>query len=63
LGAREIAEVLDLPVLTRIPVQERIARAVDAGVLPSRLPEALARAATDVVRRLGVRGGQRGEAA
>lgn len=63
LGAKEIGEVLDLPVLARIPVQERIARAVDAGVLPARLPEALARAATDVVRRLGVDGDRRGEAA
>jgi hypothetical protein len=63
LGANEIGEVLDLPVLARVPVKEGIARAVDAGVLPTRLPESLARAATDVVRRLGVRTGRRGEAA
>jgi hypothetical protein len=63
LGAREIGEVLDLPVLARIPVKDAIARAVDAGVLPARLPEPLARAASDVVRRLGVRAGRRGEAA
>lgn len=63
LGASEIGEVLDLPVLARIPLKENIARAVDAGVLPTRLPEPLARAATDVVRRLGVRAGWRGEAA
>lgn len=63
LGASEIGEVLDLPVLARIPVDQRIARAVDAGVLPTRLPEPLARAATDFVRRLGGRAGHRGEAA
>ena len=63
LGASEIGEVLDLPVLARIPVKEAIARAVDAGVLPARLPEPLARAATDVVRRVGVRAGHHGEAA
>jgi hypothetical protein len=63
LGAREIGEVLDLPVLARVPVKDAIARAVDAGVLPARLPEPLARAASDVVRRLGVRAGRHGEAA
>jgi hypothetical protein len=63
LGASEIGEVLDLPVLARVPVDKAIARAVDAGVLSTRLPEPLARAATDAVRRLGVRTGRRGEAA
>jgi hypothetical protein len=63
LGAREIGEVLDLPVFARVPVKDAIARAVDAGVLPARLPEPLARAASDVVRRLGVRAGRHGEAA
>jgi MinD-like ATPase involved in chromosome partitioning or flagellar assembly len=63
LGVPEIGEVLDRPVLGRIPLKEPIARAVDAGVLPTRLPEPLARAATDVVRRLGLRAGRRGEAA
>jgi hypothetical protein len=63
LGAHEIGEVLDLPVLARIPVDKAIARAVDAGVLPTRLPEALARPAGDMVRRLGIRGSTRGEAA
>ncbi len=62
LGAHAIAEVLDLPVLARIPAKPRIARAVDAGVLGTRLPDQLARAATDVVRRVGARG-LRGEAA
>jgi hypothetical protein len=63
LGAHEIGEVLDLPVLARIPVKDTIARAVDAGVLTSRLPDHLARAAGDLIRKLGMRTGQRGEAA
>jgi hypothetical protein len=63
LGANDIGEVLDLPVLARIPLKETIARAVDAGVLPGRLPEPLARAATEAIRRLGVRAGRQGEAA
>ena len=62
LGASEIADVLALPVLTRVPVKDTIARAVDAGVLTTRLPEPLARAATELVRRIG-EGGRRGEAA
>jgi len=44
-------------------VKEGISRAVDAGVLPTRLPEPLARAVTDVIRRLGVRVGRHGGAA
>jgi hypothetical protein len=63
LGAREIAEVLDLPVLARVPVKEAIARAVDAGVLAARLPEPLGRASAELLRRIGVGRGQRGEAA
>jgi hypothetical protein len=63
LGAHDIGEVLDRPLLARVPVKEPIARAVDAGVLATRLPEPLARAATDVVRRVGVHVGRRGEAA
>jgi len=62
LGAHAIGDVLDLPVLARVAVKSRIARAVDAGVLASRLPEPLARSANDVVRRIGARG-LRGEAA
>jgi hypothetical protein len=63
LGVSEIAEVLDLPVLTRVPVKEGIARAVDAGVLPTRLPDQLGRAATGFLRRVGIGAGRRGEAA
>ncbi|HEU5307346.1 MAG TPA: hypothetical protein VFW97_08475 [Acidimicrobiia bacterium] len=63
LGANEIGEVLDLPVLARVPVKEGIARAVDAGVLPTRLPEPLGRAAIGFVRRVGIGAGRQGEAA
>lgn len=62
LGARAIGDVLDLPVMARVAAKHRVARAVDAGVLSTRLPDCLARAATDVVRRVGARG-LRGEVA
>lgn len=42
LGATEVAEVVGAPVVARVPVRPAIARAVDAGVLATRLPEALA---------------------
>jgi CO dehydrogenase nickel-insertion accessory protein CooC1 len=45
LGTKEITEVLDLPVIARVPMKAAIARAVDAGVLATRLPEGLDRAA------------------
>jgi hypothetical protein len=63
LGANEVRDVLDRPVLTRVPVRSGIARVVDAGVLPSRLPDPLARAATLLLARLGVVAARRGEAA
>ncbi len=56
LGPRDIGEVLGQPVVARIPAKAAIARAVDAGVLPSRLPDALARPATTLLERLGVLG-------
>ena len=43
LSANDVSEVLDLPVLARVPVKPVIARAVDAGVLAARLPDPLAR--------------------
>ncbi|MCZ7528191.1 MAG: hypothetical protein M5U14_18565 [Acidimicrobiia bacterium] len=54
LGARDVADVLGRPVLARVPAQASIARAVDAGVLAARLPEALARPATLLLDRLGL---------
>jgi hypothetical protein len=63
LSARDVSEVFDLPVLARVPVKPVIARAVDAGVLTTRLPEPLGRAANDLLQRLGARSGRRGAAA
>ena len=59
LGASEARDVLDLPVLTRVPVRAAIARAVDAGILAVRPPEPLARAAArllDRAERVGASG-------
>jgi len=44
LGSREVEDVLGVPVSAQIPWEPRIARAVDAGLLVSRLPRALERA-------------------
>lgn len=63
LAAREVSEVLDLPVLARVPVRIGIARAVDAGVLPTRLPNELARPVADLLQRVGVLASRRGAAA
>jgi hypothetical protein len=54
LGAREVADVLGRPVLARVPVRTAIARAVDAGVIASRLPDPLVRPARDLLRALGI---------
>jgi len=51
LGPNEVREVLERPVLTRVPVRGPIARAVDAGVIAVRTPEPLARAAARVLER------------
>ena len=52
LGATEARDVLERPVLVRVPVRPAIARAVDAGVLAVRPPEPLARAVSRLVDRL-----------
>lgn len=44
LDSRDVAEVLDLPVLAEIPVDPSIALAVDAGLFASRPPRKLLRA-------------------
>jgi hypothetical protein len=54
LGPADVAQVLGRPVVVRIPVRTAIARAVDAGVLPSRLPDALGRPAEQLLRELGL---------
>ncbi len=43
LGAPDVEDVLGLPVVATIPARTSIARAVDAGVLSSRLPDSLGR--------------------
>jgi hypothetical protein len=53
LGARDAANVLGLPILARVGIRASTARAVDAGVLPTRLPDALARPVREVLRRVG----------
>lgn len=52
LGAAEARDVLDRPILVRVPVRPAIARAVDAGIVAVRTPDPLARAATRLVDRL-----------
>jgi hypothetical protein len=59
LAARDIADVLGVPVMATVPVKASVARAVDAGVLPSRVPDALARPMRELVRRLGDTGRER----
>jgi hypothetical protein len=54
LGAREVADVLGVPVLATVPVRAGIARVVDAGVLVARLPDGLARPIRTLLERLGV---------
>jgi hypothetical protein len=53
LGPHDITNVLGVPVLATVSVRSSTARAVDAGVLANRLPEALARPAREVLRRIG----------
>jgi len=63
LGPNDLAQVLTRPVIARIPTRDAICRAVDAGTLPARLPEPLARGAGAVLRELGLGGKRRGVAA
>jgi hypothetical protein len=53
LGAHDVANVLGVPVLATVSLRATTARAIDAGVLPSRLPDGLARPAREVLRRVG----------
>ena len=63
IGAKEIADVLGRPVVARVPARDAIARAVDAGVLAHRLPDALARPTVTALRAVGLLWDQRGAAA
>jgi hypothetical protein len=59
LDAADVAAVVGVPVVGRVPVRAEIARAVDAGVLRDRLPSPLAVFARTVLDRLGdVAGGR-----
>jgi hypothetical protein len=63
LGPSEVRDVLDRPVLARIPFKATLARSVDAGVLAARLPDSLARPAARLLTRTGLLDERRGEAA
>jgi hypothetical protein len=63
LGATELRDVLDRPVLAKVAVRANVARAVDAGVVASRLPDPIARPAATLLARLGVLSNRRGQAA
>jgi len=63
IGAKDVAAVLDRPVLARVPARADIARTVDAGLLGSRLPDALRRPAATLLESLGLLPRRRGRAA
>jgi hypothetical protein len=60
-GHGAVGEVLGCPLLARVPVRPSVARVVDAGLLPSRLPGSLASSARQVLDALGL--GRTGRAA
>ncbi len=53
LGARDVEDVLGLPVLAAIEAKAVVARAVDAGTLTTRMPDLLARPMRHALERLG----------
>lgn len=63
IGTREIGDVLGRPVIARVPARDAVARAVDAGVVATRLPDVLARPAATALRAVGLLWDQRGAAA
>jgi hypothetical protein len=63
LARREVADVLGVPILARVPIRDQVSRAVDAGVLATRLPDVLARPASELAGRLGIGPARRGAAA
>lgn len=54
LGARDVANVLGVPIIATVQIRSAVSRAIDAGVLPTRLPDALARPALEALRRMNV---------
>jgi hypothetical protein len=53
LGTRDVEDVLGVPVMATIEARTSTARAVDAGVLPTRMPESLARPLRHALVRIG----------
>ena len=53
LGAHDVEDVLGVPVIATIAARTSIARAVDAGVLPTRLPDSLARPLHHALHQVG----------
>ncbi len=58
LGAPDVEDVLGIPVLAAIPARTSIARAVDAGVLSTRLPDSLSRPLHHALSSVGFLGEQ-----
>jgi hypothetical protein len=63
LHARDVGEVLTIPVVASVPLLSATARLVDAGVFARRAPESVLRPARDAMRAVGALGGRRGAAA
>ncbi len=59
LGARDVEDVLGLPVATVIAARGAVARAVDAGTLAVRMPDALARPLRHALVKVGCIGSER----
>jgi hypothetical protein len=53
LGTHDVTNVLGVPVLATVSLRASTARAIDAGVLASRLPDALGRPVREMLRRVG----------
>jgi len=58
LGARDVEDVLGIPVYAAIEARGSTARAVDAGVLGARMPDALARPLQHALARIGLSPGE-----
>lgn len=56
LGARDVSDVLGVPVLASVPARGAVARAVDAGVFPTRLPDAVMKPGRELLARIGAMG-------
>jgi len=63
LSPKDVTDVTELPVLAVVDVRKEVSRAVDAGVLPTRLPEGLARPATQLLGALDLLPRRRGRVA